>query len=238
MPYPVISRADARRFLLTSAEDVQVSPVAIRNVSDGPDVDWESLATELMASLSKISKTIKQDEKTISGSEFEVAAGPVIHRLLPLHPALADPEFWMWLAVLYGEEIINWRYGANADRKNFGIGGAAENLFYRLWLRAEIAYDADAEDEYELAAFGDIDFWRSHIFRQGYADARNFARALLNYQFPSDKQRKPRLKTVEIRDLAKILKRARTNVMFEIMSEARAAEFIESEWARLAAPSV
>ena len=38
----------------------------------------------------------------------------------------------------------------------------------------------------------------------------------------------------DIRALAKHLKRARSNLMFELMSEHRASQFIENEWKRLA----
>lgn len=238
MSYPVISRVDARNYLMASGEDVAAPPSPpIRMVAEGTDEDWESIASTVVAALSDLTNTVTEKDKEIGGSAFEIAASPIVHRLLPAHPALADPEFWMWLAITYGKEIVEWRYGGKADRKNFGVGGAGENFFYRLWLRAEIAYDPDNADEYELAKFGDIDFWRSHLFRQGYADARIFARALLKYQFPAEQARKPRLKTLEIRDLAKRLKRARTNLMFEIMNEPRAREFIEKEWATLAAPS-
>jgi hypothetical protein len=207
-------------------------------VDEGEEEDWDSLLADLMAKLSKfVSGDPVKKRSDSRGAEFEIKAGPVIHAHLPSHEALADPEFWTWLAVMHGAPIINWRYENDPNAQNFGIGSPGENLFFRMWLRAEVAYTASLSDPYELARVGDIDFWRSHIFRQSYADARSFARALLDFQFPQKAGRKPRLSIAEIRDLAKHLKRARTNLLFEVMDIKRATDFIETEWARLASPA-
>ncbi|TPL93813.1 DUF6339 family protein [Mesorhizobium sp. B2-3-12] len=237
MPYPILSKAEARSYLVVE-EGADKPPVPIARLADGgPDLDWTSIAEGIAAALLALADKHMTDKGKVDGSDFEAAASEEIHERMPSHPALADPEFWIWLAVTHCEEIVDRRYAGSQNAKNFGIGGAGENLLYRLWLRAEIAYDASAKDRYALSRFGDIDFWRSHIFRQGYADARGFARALLEFQFPAQAQRKPKLKILEIRALAKHLKRARSNLMFEVMSEARAVEFIESEWGRLALTS-
>jgi hypothetical protein len=100
---------------------------------------------------------------------------------------------------------------------------------YRLWLRAELVLDAQAEDRYHLADAGQIDFYRSHLFRQGYANARNIARALLRFQYPNADLAEPRLKTIEIRDLVKRLRRMRSNLFLEILPEDECRVVIEAE---------
>ena len=234
MPYPILSKAEARHYLVVEegAEKPPLPPA--RQADDGPDLDWEALGSEIAATLLALADKHTTSKGKVEGSDFEAAASEEVHKCLPAHPALADAEFWIWLALTHCEEVVERRYAGSQNAKNFGVGGAGENLLYRLWLRAEIAYDADAKDHYVLSRFGDIDFWRSHIFRQGYGDVRGFARALLEFQFPAKGKRKPRLKIIEIRALAKHLKRARSNLMFEVMTEARAVAFIESEWDRLA----
>lgn len=234
MPYPILSKAEARHYLVVEegAEKPLLPPA--RQADDGPDLDWEALGSEIAATLLALADKHTTSKGKVEGSDFEAAASEEVHKRLPAHPALADAEFWIWLTLTHCEEVVERRYAGSQNAKNFGIGGAGENLLYRLWLRAEIAYDADAKDHYVLSRFGDIDFWRSHIFRQGYGDVRGFARALLEFQFPAKAKRKPRLKIIEIRALAKHLKRARSNLMFEVMTEARAVAFIESEWERLA----
>jgi hypothetical protein len=141
------------------------------------------------------------------------------------------------LAVTHFGDLIEWRYGnkeGGSDLKNYGIGAPIENFLYRLWLRAEIAYDHGAPDPYHLVGLGDVDFWRSHIFRQSYSCARQFARALVKFQFPGAPEDRARLKIKQIRELAKRLSAARTNLLVEIMDPDRAARFIEGEWSKLA----
>lgn len=237
MPYPVVSRAEARRFLIASFDGQSQSLPPVRTMNDGAEEDWEDIAELLFAKLFELTQKNDGQDKTIGGSAFEIAAAPVIHQILPRHLALADPEFWTWLVIYYGKPLVEWRYGESKNLKNFGVGGSTENFIFRLWLRAEIASDPAKPNDYSLAAIGDIDFWRSHIFRQRFTDATNFLRAWLNFQFPPEKAGKPRLKILEIRQLVSHIKRARTNLMFEIMTEERASEFIETEWAKLAASS-
>jgi hypothetical protein len=90
------------------------------------------------------------------------------------------------------------------------------------------------EDPYHLARLGDIDFWRSHVLRQGYSNGRQFARALAQFQFPGGK---PHLSIDDIRELAKRLRAARTNLIVEIMDRDRATQFILGEWSKLAPPA-
>lgn len=239
MPYPIISKTEARQYLqavdaAADAEQPQPGIPGAGQVVDGPDEDWDSIGVKIAAKLETLMAQFGGKGSEVKGSEFEAAAGPQLHRTLPEHPALADPEFWIWLTLTYCQGVVDWRYPGKRNLKNFGIGGTRENLLYRLWLRAEIGHVPDANDAYELARVGDIDFWRSHVFRQSYSDVRLFARALIQFQFPAKKSRQPRLKIDDIRALAKHLKRARSNLMFELMSESRASTFVESEWERLA----
>lgn len=234
MPYPIISRSEARAWLLPSDGQADPALPQVRYSDDGADEDWDAIGEELATFLNGLLDTYKPSKGAIGGGEFEAAATAHVHEILPTHPALANPEFWTWLAVVHCRSVIDRRYGESRDPKNFGIGTAIENLLYRLWLRAELSVDDGRTDKYDLARRGDIDFWRSHLFRQGYGNCRTFSRALISFQFPSDASDKPRLKIAQIRALAKQLKRARSNLMFELMSEARATSFIDSQWERIA----
>ncbi|TIL38584.1 DUF6339 family protein [Mesorhizobium sp.] len=234
MPYPIVSRAEARAYLFPKEEGSEPPLLQIRYSDDGSDENWDAIGAELADFLSALLDTYKPSNGAIGGGEFEAAATARVHESLPAHPALSNPEFWTWLAVAHCKGVIDRRYGQKGDPRNFGIGTAIENLLYRLWLRSEMAIDESRSDKYDLARRGDIDFWRSHLFRQGYGNVRTFARALISFQFPPDTGHKPRLKTIQIRELAKQLKRARSNLMFELMNEGRAATFIDSQWKRIA----
>ncbi|TPL03742.1 MULTISPECIES: DUF6339 family protein [unclassified Mesorhizobium] len=234
MPYPIMSRSEVRSYLLPGEGQAESTPPEVRYSDDGADEDWDGIGEQLAKFLNGLLDTYKPSKGAIGGGDFEAAATAHVHKILPAHPALANPEFWTWLAVIHCKNVIDRRYGEDRDPKNFGVGAATENLLYRLWLRAELSVDDNLTDKYDLARRGDIDFWRSHLFRQGYGNCRTFARALISFQFPSNANDKPRLKIAQIRALAKQLKRARTNLMFELMSEARATSFIDSQWERIA----
>src|SRR5262249_38449742 len=152
---------------------------------------------------------------------------------------IADPDFWLWLAVVQFPDVVEWRYGNAKDGTsvaNYGIGARNENLMYRLWLRAELVLEVGAADPYYLCRRGQIDFYRSHLFRQGYANARSFARALLKFQYRGDDSSEPFLKLAEIRELVKRLRRLRTNLFLEILREDECKQIIEDEAAAALVP--
>ena len=166
------------------------------------------------------------------GGRFEAEACEVIHRILPCDiKMLADYDFWTWLAVCPLREVVEWRHGGDnkpAKPANFGIGSKSDNLFYRMWLRADIGYDPNRANHYELTRLGDQDFWRSHIIRQSYGTRRSFIRVLIQYQF-QEKDGKPRLNNTEIRELAKRLRRLQFNLLLECLDEKESLKIIEDE---------
>lgn len=168
-----------------------------------------------------------------AGGRFEAEACSEVHRLLPFDPdMLADHEFWTWLAVFHFRELVEWRHGGDTGRAapaNFGIGNGSENLLYRMWLRADAGYCPDKIDPYELARCGDQDFWRSHVFRQGYGRCRSLVRALVRYQFPDGSVDGATLRIPEIRELAKRLRRLHPNVVFEYLDEESASRLVAKE---------
>ena len=164
---------------------------------------------------------------------FEGRAAKLVHSMVPPHSdAFTDPDFWIWLTVAYFSDLVEWRYGNPADGTklaNYGIGSRTENLLYRLWLRAELVLDDNEKDRYHLADAGQIDFYRSHLFRQGYANIRAFSRALIRFQYPSKDPNAPRLKIKDVRELVKRLRRLRANLFLEILPEESCREVIETE---------
>lgn len=234
MSYPVVNKLEAKRIVRARrlGQDVSAN-IGTKHLGSG--ADWDQIVAEVRGEFASIQKQVPDPDKDGGGRKFEIHAGRSLHELLPAHPALADAEFWTWLAAVEFPDIVDWRYGENGDVANFGGAGAQENFLYRLWLRADIGFEPDQGDPYGLASVGDIDFWRSHIFRQGYAEGREFARAFIRFQFPESNSGKPVLKIDDIRALAKRLKKARSNTMVEVLDEARASHFIQSEWAKLSA---
>jgi hypothetical protein len=205
----------------------------VRHRGEGAELDTQ-FVHRLRAQLSKVRAKYPAELKrnSVEGNRFEAEAAPIVHIHVPNQPeTLADPGFWIWLAVVHFPEIIEWRYGnpdAGASVANYGVGARSENLIYRLWLRADLVLDENAKNPYHLAAAGQVDFWRSHLFRQGYANARDFARALLKFQYPHSDST-PKLKIDEIRELVKRLRRLRSNLFLELLDESECLDVIKRE---------
>jgi hypothetical protein len=233
MPYPTMPGAQAKRLLIARRSGNRVPDSSTRDKDIGPDFIVDKIVPELKTRLAKRQKEVGDIEKgSGTGGKFEALASRNVHEILPrAHPALGDPEFWIWLAVEHFADLIEWRYGdltAGCDLKNYGIGSRGENFLYRLWLRGELGYDPDGLNPYELAGRGDVDFWRSHLFRQRFANARIFARAWLRFQFP-EPDKPPRLSINGIRQLVKRLRRLGTNLVVELLDESAATRLIEAE---------
>jgi hypothetical protein len=239
MRYPVVKASDALLYLnsLRTTEPRDIDQYVLFR-GEGPDVDTSfvsSLRSDLTTLRSLFPDTI--NKRSSAGTDFERQAAAMVHTWVPAAAeVLTDPEFWLWLCASQFKDLVAWRYGTTldlVDRKNFGIGSAGENFMYRLWLRGEIGLDDEARDKYHLSRRGDIDFWRSHLFRQSYANARTFAKTLLKFQYPDEESNEPRLKIVVVRDLVKRIRRARVNLMTEFLDEKMSLSLINTELAAL-----
>lgn len=217
---------------LRRAEPVDEHQVLVfRGSGDDVEKVIPALAETLDEIKSKYPERLRRRDP--AGGNFEAEACPELHKALPFDPQmLADYEWWMWLAVFHFRELVDWRHGGEtglAAPANFGIGNRSENLLYRMWLRADAGFDPDRSDPYELARRGDQDFWRSHVFRQGYGRCRSLVRALILYQFPDGSAGNPSLDTGEMRELAKRLRRLHPNVFFEYLDANTAYELVKAE---------
>jgi hypothetical protein len=235
MRYPIITTADATAFLASKRSGATLDlGLMVKARGDGSDLP-QDFVTELVTDMAAIKAQFPDGMKSQKNANaFEASAARAIHKRVSADPAvLADADFWLWLAVVHFSDIVEWRYGnpvGGTGLANYGIGARNENLLYRLWLRAELVLDDRATDRYHLCDRGQIDFYRSHLFRQGYANAREFARALLKYQYRDAKDvAQPHLKVDQIRELVKRLRRMRSNLFMEILNEAECHKVIEEE---------
>ena len=198
-----------------------------------PEKCIKELREDLIKLKAKYPAEIKQrDEK---GGDFEAEACSLVHKHLTYSPAVfADHDFWLWMTLKYFIDIIEWRHGGQ-DREaalaNYGFGNRSENLIFRMWLRADIGYEKNSNDPYELAKRGNQDFWRSHILRQSYGNVRKLAKSLIKFQCLDNGSYA--LKTKEIRELAKIIKRLRANIMFEFMDITNIDNIISDQASKL-----
>ena len=234
MRYPIMTTADASAYLATKRTG---NPIDLERLAktrgtgtDLPQEFIENLRADLASLKGKYPQGLKGPK---DANRFEADAARAIHQRVAV-PAeiLADADFWLWLAIAHFGDIVEWRYGnpeLGTGLPNYGIGARSENLIYRLWLRADLVLDDQATDRYHLCKRGQIDFYRSHLFRQGYANARDFARALLRFQYPHADTAAPNLKVDQIRELVKRLRRLRANLFLEILDEDECRKVIEAE---------
>jgi len=237
--YPVIYPDDALRYLKSRQQDGSMMLEDIRRNTGSGDALSTKTLDKLRAKLLHLKNKYptKLRAKDPRGGNFETDACAIVHSCLSEldRGILADQNFWTWLAVDFLSDILEWRFGVDgrpAQPANYGIGTRTENMFFRLWLRADLGKEGGSVP-YELAKSGDQDLWRSHLLRQGYGNARNIARALLKLQAGrltcGGKQAKRIAGGDEpqgIRMLAKRLRRMRANVVFELLTPKQADTLI------------
>lgn len=231
MRYPYLTQNDAAQIVTKrrAGEQPDVGQY-IKFRGDGQEFDRSSivrLTEEMMALKSRYPESLRQRDP--KGGDFEAEASPIVHETLGLAMQISgDLDYWVYLAVIEFHELVEWRHAQHSALNNYGIGNRQENLFFRMWMRAEIGFNATDRDQYALARKGTQDFWRSHILRVRYGNCRKMARALISFQYPED-DGEARLITDAIRELAKRLRRLYVNLEFAFLDEEKASALLEAE---------
>ena len=219
----------------------------------------EEEMVRLVKELSDLFDAVDGEKRELDTNRFEAKAAELMHGGLSECEALADPRFWIWSSVAVGSMLISRRYPFKPDdgeagtedgadgqgelepsgnklksfipgKENFFSASGRETLFYRLWIRGRLGYVDDMKDPYELARCGDVDFWRSHIFRQMSLESENLRIEFIRFQFPDGPDGKPRLSQSKIRALIKRLRRAAANVVVDGFDRKEAKAFIQRQW--------
>ena len=166
-----------------------------------------------------------------TNAEFDASVSVGIHQTARLDPNWSeDDNLWRWIAITKGPDLVERRHGGNdrhAALGNFGLGARWDNLFRRLWFRAELSYDEGAPDPYWLTRLGVRDFWDSGIIRRRYGSARGLTKAFVKLQYPDPHHptqgRWPILadddESPGIRTLYRRLNRVHATVAFDVLSE-------------------
>lgn len=244
MKYPVLSRESVLRLVaLPRKERMSEAKAAIEMRGEG-DEFVDAPVVELTARLNKLMKKLGDSPKkgTKQTIQLESDAAVAVHDTLKQYaPAiLMDLDFWAYLALSPLERFVAWRYAVGpgpipaSGMANFGAVKRSENLLFRLWSRAELVYDVKHADPYTVARRGSVDFWRSHVLRQNFCNARTFARGFVLFQYPDGKKSES-LGIQEIRELAKRVRRLRSNVVFEILDDEQVGKMLARESAEIVA---
>lgn len=156
MTYPTISAKTADKAVqaLHAGEQLDLDDFVVWKESDVSFSEQDAASLKVILTKIRARYPAKLKVKSRQASDFEAEASPAFHGAITEGSYCADPEFWIWLAVAHFAELITWRYGEKFAPANFGIGAASENFLFRLWLRAELVYDQERKDHYELARKG------------------------------------------------------------------------------------
>lgn len=265
MKYPVLSADLARDWWFQWQRECEneldrVQPPTCEGAGDKECEGPADFRDQVNEALSELADLYDGEGEFANANRLEAEASVVLHDRLDFCEALADPEFWIWCAVVAAPELVSKRYPltdaqrskimASSDdssddagtskgskavswipgRENFFSPNARETFFYRLWIRGQLGRFDDESDPYELARCGDIDFWRSHIFRQQSLEVDGLRAEFIRFQYPEGSNGGPRLSQGEIRSLIKQMKRAAANEVFEHLDREQCRNFIERQW--------
>ena len=139
---------------------------------------------------------------------------------------LTSPGFWRYLAAWEMFDFIEWRDGVGCSLSSYGAASATPTMDcvpLRIFVRGQVGTSAAPDDPMSIAGIAGTDVWRSHVLRVRTAREPAVARALLQAWDRGD------AKTDVVRDVAKRLKRLRSNVVFELLDHAQAETLVAAE---------
>jgi hypothetical protein len=221
------SEADLRstfRDVDTAEDPVDVIDAALEDLLD----EWRSQ---------------KDSKKASERDEFEGTLAVTLYETLKDLPAevLTDRDFWRYMSVrMY--EFIQWRDGETCSLESFGATGSALNwncVPLRMFNRAHVAevgrLAAGSDQEfYGVDLPGATDLWRSHILRVLTSYSPFVVHEMLkDYGNWTDRAKTLGMQRKDaVREYAKDLRRARSNLLFEVLDDESVADLLQTQTAR------
>lgn len=239
--YPVVRLVEAQRYVLRRQSGEL-------GVDDRPEFEEEGNSGDesLLPAVNGLADRITdlyQSSKArftsgLARDRFEGSLAVQLHEQLREFPArvLTDDDFWRYLAVRGLYEFVAWRDGQASGSPalaSFGANGPRVNydcVPFRMFVRADIAFvitemgvqDLDAMD---ISSVAGTDLWRSHILRSQSSFSPGYVRLLLEHH------ERGVLPAAVVRDLAKRVKRVRSNVLIEALEPEDTQAMFDREFA-------
>ncbi|USX46296.1 hypothetical protein [Dietzia kunjamensis] len=238
--YQVVTRPDAAAYVQGRANgslgphDLKVSYRGAE-ADDLVDAIEDTLETVLEGWHAREDTKYRTDQ---SRDELEGELSAELHSGLAALPAsvLTDRDFWRFCAT-YLYDFVTWRQPSKTVTASLAYFGAQSNgigrecVPHRMFDRAHIAsvggFLSGDDDPYSLAKFGAADVWKSHILRVANGNAPMVAREILQ------DVKEGTLKTDVVRPMVRNLRRARSNIIFEILNQEQARSLVDRETARV-----
>lgn len=225
--YPVVRLVEAQRYVLRRQNGEL-------GVDDRPEFEEEGNSGEetLLPAVNELAGRMTdlfQSSKArftsgLARDRFEGSLAVQLHEQLCEFPArvLTDDDFWRYLAVKGLYEFVSWRDGQSSGSPalaSFGANGPRvtyDCVPFRMFVRADIAstvagcgpQDLDAMD---ISSVAGTDLWRSHILRSKSSFSPDYVRLLLEHH------ERGVLPAAVVRELAKRVRRVRSNVLIETL---------------------
>lgn len=246
MKYPMSFHGDASDYVLgrrsggSVTSDADIRPT-FREVDTAKDpVDTIEAALE---DLLDAWRDDKDSKKASERDEFEGALAVTLYKTLKELPAevLTDRDFWRYLAIrLY--EFVQWRDGEACSLESYGAAGSALNwncVPLRMFNRAHVAEvgrlaAGSDEDFYGVDLHGATDLWRSHILRVLTSYSPLVVHEMLkDYDNWTDRAKALGMQRKDaVREYAKDLKRARSNILFEVLDGEAVGDLLATQTTR------
>lgn len=225
--YPVVRLVEAQRYVLRRQSGEL-------GVDDRPEFEEEGATGDetLLPAVNDVADRIidlYQSSKArftsgIARDRFEGSLAVQLHERLREFPAqvLTDDDFWRYLAVRGLYEFVSWRDGQSKGSPalaSFGASSPRVNydcVPFRMFVRADIASiivegGAQDMDVLDISSVAGTDLWRSHILRSQSSYSPHYVKLLLEHH------ERGVLPAAVVRDLAKRVKRVRSNVLVEAL---------------------
>lgn len=110
MRYPIITAGDAGRYLLAKRGDARIDVDSIVQMRGSDDELDQRFIPPLRAGLERLCAKLPDGLKSktdAAANIFEAKASRLVHAAIPTRAEmLADPDFWVWLAVVHFPEIV------------------------------------------------------------------------------------------------------------------------------------
>ena len=220
--YPILQLDVSQKIVRDYIEDgIPIESVdlegSVKWEGSGPKVNLNSLKGEYsISSEFGEAQNLPSNQRDLFEAKFSRWFYEKISELdLPVN-ALADPGFWRYLSLRHFMWYIEWREDAFANKTGYlkytDCDAPAEAILPRCYIRGRNSAGVPNEEE----KLEGTDFWRSHITRVQTKFSSSLIKAMLRWHL--DKQ----LKTGPLRQAAKELNKARSNITPDFLTDEQA----------------
>ena len=221
MKYPCYQVSQGRQVIANSKSQekflkVVPQPEQKKVLIESPDFDIE----EVLRILSKRLSVIEAEKLYAQGLTKDQVEGQfaiVLHSEFSDFPpqALADPNFWRYVAIEFFRDLIYWRDGENCTQNSFGLESTRRipdcvplRMFNRVQIAKNVIKAGSSLTLEEICLAAGTDFWQSHVFRVHNRFDPKVVKALVEASRNN--------KNEVLREVAKTVRQIRANYNFQI----------------------